>query len=206
MLADGIISANTVGMALLILADFVDMPLAGALAAQPISVPLALPDAGDAAGQQFVPLNTDLLQISPVGTGSGGTESFVFSMMADPANPEMIDAVNDPAIYAGRDITLWLCTIDAAGTATGIEAIFAGAMNQPSEQIGAEGWTLTMICESYLALLSGPPSRTYLIQELFDPGDLSARATLAVGSNAPMQRGGGGRGLVGAVFGRLPER
>ncbi|MCU0892110.1 MAG: hypothetical protein MUE77_10265 [Sandarakinorhabdus sp.] len=204
-LSDGILSGDVVTLAILIRADFADSPVLAAMSPMPISVPADLPEAGVAAGLTFDVANTDVLQVSPVSSGAGGFDSFTATFFADPDNPQLIDAVNDPTLYSGRDIALWMVTANAAGVANGIEPIFAGTMAQPSESISADGWTLSMVCESYLALLSGAQNRTYLSQKIYDAGDESAAATLAVGSNSPGVSGVG-RGLAAALFGRIQER
>jgi hypothetical protein len=205
-LSDGILSGDVVHMAVLIRADFADAPVLAAMAAMPIFVPEDLPEAGASAGELFDVINPDVLQISPVAGGAGGFESFTATFFADPDNPQLIDAVNDPTLYSGRAIDLWLVTVNAEGIAGGIEPLFSGTMAQPSESISADGWTLSMVCESYLALLSGPQGRTYLSQKIYDPDDESAAATLALGGNAPMGGGSIGRSLAAGLMGRVAER
>jgi hypothetical protein len=77
----------------------------------------------------------------------------------------------------------------------------------------AEGQTLRVTIESYLAVFSEASGRSYMDQSRYDSGDESARAAVAIangnytgasGGGGPDSGGGGGEGFgpFGGVFAR----
>ena len=72
--------------------------------------------------------------------------------------------------------------------------------------LSPESQTINLTIESYLAAFGRASGRTYMDQELYDPGDLSARAVIAIAngnsgnslvSNTRTGTGSGGGGGYG---------
>lgn len=186
-LSNTVLSQDVVRLAVLVFADFGDLPLRGALGApQPIVVPAGFAGAdGDAAGQTFECLNENLLAITALEQSDGGAGSVTITLLADPDNPELIEAIDDPALYDGRPIKFWECTYDEAGTVTGIELLDTLYMTTPRHRGDGQTFVIEMDCESYLALVASQPfGETYLTQGLFDSGDQSAAVTLGMGGQS----------------------
>ena len=84
----------------------------------------------------------------------------------------------------------WEATFDAAGTATGLRLLTHVYMTMPRQKGSAQGFSIEMDCESYLVLATAQPhAATYLEQQSFDAGDLSAAATLGQGGQADVVPG-----------------
>jgi hypothetical protein len=56
----------------------------------------------------------------------------------------------------------------------------------------AESQAVILTIENYLASLAGAPNQTYMMQNLFDSGDLSANATLGAANGIGSSSGPGG--------------
>ncbi len=186
-LSDEVLSQPVVRFAVLVFADFADLPIRAVLGApQPIVVPSGFAGAdGDAAGFTFECLNEHLLAISALEQGEGGSGAVTITLQADPGNPELLAAINDPDLYDGRPVKFWECTYDAAGTVTGIQLLDTLFMTTPRQRGDAQTFVIDMDCESYSALVAATAfGETYLTQALFDAGDLSAQVTMGQGGQS----------------------
>lgn len=111
--------------------------------------------------------------------------------------PDLLNVIGDRTRWQGRSARLWFYCADENETQVGsIIPYYTGYMNDvviagsPSEQ------RITLTIENYLATLSGAPSQTYMMQNLFDAGDLSANATLGAANGL-----GSGSGVSSSVGG-----
>lgn len=198
-LLDATLSAKSVQATILFFADFDDLPLRGAFAPCPIHVPSTLPDSDvDCAGITFDVANSDVLQIAPVSHEDGGTDAMSFVLMADPADTALMSAIENPALYVGRRVRVWLAIYDPTSVASGgaivteLRPLYRGYMTQPAQQSDGQTYTITMQAENYLALLAGPQSRTYVESTLYDSGDTSGAVIKAGGFAPGIVPGGGG--------------
>lgn len=197
-IADASLSASNVVAAMLIFADFVDLPLRVAYAPMPLTVPGGLTDAdSDCAGFTFDNMTGDVLTIGTIAHEDGGTDTLTATLVADPANPDLLNAIEDPAIYAGRQFRIWVVLHNNAGTVTELRPLYRGYMMQPSQEFGGGQFTITMQIENYRAIIAGAPGRSYLAQTAYDAGDLSANVSLGQGNSAPA--------IVGAEYPRAGE-
>lgn len=168
----------------LIYLDFLDEPLRGCTAGQTLT--FSGTGDPDLDGQTFDGINSQMIDVSDVSSSEGGTDTLTVEISGIATlDADMLDAVNNPAIYQGRLARLWRIIRDASNTqAGGVQAYYTGYMtscvvdSQPTEQI------ITVQIEGYIAAHSAPSMRTYLDQESFDPGDLSARAAIAIANGA----------------------
>jgi hypothetical protein len=191
-LSDASLSANTVTAALLIFADFADAPLRVAYAPMPISVPGSITDGdGDCQGFTFANMTADVLSLGTISHDDGGTDTLTATLLADPANPALLNAIEDPAKYAGRQFRVWAVLHNGAGTVTQLRPLYRGYMMQPSQQFEAGQFTITMQIENYRALIASAPGRSYLAAATYDAGDASANVSLGQGDAAPGIVGGG---------------
>ena len=183
-LLDASLSAQTVAGAILIFADFVDLPLRVAYAPMPLTVPGSITDGdSDCQGFTFTNMTADVLSIGVVSHDDGGSDTLTVTLTADPENPDLLDAIEDPAIYAGRQFRVWLALHDNAGAVVQLRPLYRGYMTQPSQQFEGGEFTISMQVENYRAILGAAPSRSYLAS--YDAGDLSANVTLGQGETAP---------------------
>ena len=188
---------STPNSAILFFADFVDLPLRGAYAPCPIHVPTGLTDSdSDCAGFTFDVIDSKVLQVGAVSHDDGGNDTLGFTLQADPADTALMSAIENPALYAGRRVRVWLAiynpaTVTSGGaTVTELRPLYRGYMAQPSQEADASSYVITMEAENYLALLSGAQNRTYVQSTLYDAGDLSGAVRMS--GTTPGIPGGGG--------------
>lgn len=188
---DATISANSVNAALLFFADFVDLPVRGAFAPGPLTVPGGLADAdADCEGFTFDPMNSDVLQVSAVSHEEGGTDTLAFTLFSDADTPDLLTAIENPALYVGRRVRVW-AVIWSAGTVTELRPLYRGYMTQPGQQADGGGFTITMEAENYLSLLSAAENRTYVQSTLYDAGDTAGAVIRGQAGQVPGFLGGG---------------
>jgi len=204
-LVDATLTA-TPNLAILFYADFQDLPLRGAFAPCPIHVPIGLIDSdndSDCAGRTFDVLDSKVLQVSRVSQEDGGTDTIEFTLQADPSDTALMSAIENPALYAGRVVRVWVAAFNAAGTpvadvvtgsyglpVTELRRQARAYMTQPSQDADAGTYVITMSAENYLSLLSGAQNRTYVQSNLYDAGDLSGAVRMS--GTTPGMPGGGG--------------
>lgn len=115
---------------------------------------------------------------------------------------DFLNTIGDKTRWQGRAARLWFYCVDENESQVGsIVPYYTGYMNDIVVSGSAEQQRVTLTIENYLASLSGAPSKTYMMQNLFDSGDLSANATLGAangiggaGSTGYGGSGGGGGG------------
>lgn len=189
-LSDGSLSAAVVQPAILVFADFADLPLRTALAAFDLLVPPGLTDAdADCAGFTFEAVDSQVLEIGSVSHGEGGTDTLTLTLRAGPDDTELLAAIETPSLYVGRVVRIWLVLHDGAGTVVQISAStgYTGFMAVPTQTVDPENgvMTVTMEVENWLAILGGAPSRTYLNQKIYDATDLSADVSIGGAAAVP---------------------
>lgn len=196
------LSEPFVDAAILIFADFVDEPIRAAYAPCPLIVPTGLDDAdADCEGFTFQTVGSDVLSIGPVEHSDGGTDTMAFTLHADAATPELLTAIENPALYVGRRVRVWLVLHDGAGVVTELRPVYRGYMTQPAQEADGSQFIITMEAENYLSLLSAAQNRTYLPTELYDAGDQAGAVSKGQINYVPGVPGGGG-GLRGDQFPR----
>jgi hypothetical protein len=190
-LVDATLSAPAVNVTILIFADFDDLPIRGAYAPMPIFVPNGIADGdADCFNQTFPTINSQVLQIVPVAQEEGGSSSFAFVLNADPNSPALLTAIENPSLYLGRRVRVWLAVYNNTGTVTEIIPRYRGYMTEPAQRADGNNYIISMQAENYLALLSGPQSRTYINSTIYDSGDTSG-AVIKGNNGVPGAPGGG---------------
>jgi hypothetical protein len=199
-LSDASLSAPTLYPAILFYANFADMPIRAALAPCPIHVPVGLADSdSDCAGFTFETLNSDVLEIGPVDQSEGGGDTLNFTLLADPTDTALMNAIEDPALYVGRPVRVWLALWDPNAAPVGGGAVVTqlkrmkrAYMTQPTQSGDGERYVISMQAENYLNLLTGAQGRSYAQTALFDAADQAGRVIRAGRGSAPWVPGGGG--------------
>jgi hypothetical protein len=109
---------------------------------------------------------------------------------------DLLNVIGDKTRWQGRAARLWFYCVDENEAQVGsIVPYYTGYMNDLVITGSPEAQKITMTIENYLASLSGAPGKTYMMQNLFDSGDLSANATLGAANGL----GGGGSGGGGVA-------
>lgn len=161
--------------------DFLGDPVRGNTAGEDIT-PQGTGDP-DLDGRLFTGLRGDIVEISPVRNKAGGSETVTAQLSGIPGlDDDTLAMLGEPANWRGRDARLWRMVRNAANVQQGgYYAYYTGKM-VGLKQAGSpdDGMTLTVTIENYLSVFSAASNRTYLDQEKFDPGDLSAKAAIAI--------------------------
>ena len=130
----------------------------------------------------FTGINAAFIDIGEVAYRQGGSESVVATLSGIPE----LDAVSlallaDPTNWRGRDARLWRVIRNAANVQQGgYHAYYTGRMTNLEHSADETGQTISVTIESYLAVFSEASKNTYLSQDQYDAGDLSARAAIAI--------------------------
>lgn len=159
----------------------------------------------DLDGHEFVGITGDLVDISPVRFQDGGSDSVIATLSGIPGlDDDTIALLANPANWRGRNARLWRIVRNASNVQQGgFHAYYTGRMTALKHSGSPESQAITVTIESYLAALSQASNRTYLDQERFDSGDLSARASIAIANGnyggaaiiSQSTQNGGGQGL-----------
>lgn len=133
-------------------------------------------------GATFTGISGRLVDIGSVQARSGGSEQLIcrLSGLRDIDNATL-NTIGNSANWQGRPAYLWRMIRNEAGVQQGaIQHYYTGYMTslsiagEPIEQ------TIELAIEGYLVAFSQASNRSYLDQEMFDPGDKSAAAAIAI--------------------------
>lgn len=133
-------------------------------------------------GITFTGIDGRLTDVTPVRMKQGGSEQVVarLSGLRD-LDIETLNTLGNPANWQGRAAMLWRLIQDESGTQRGaIQHYYTGYMVSLSIKGAPENQAIEIGIESYLAAFSAASNRTYLDQDKYDPGDLSAKAAIAI--------------------------
>lgn len=134
-------------------------------------------------GHEFIGISGEFVEIAPVRYANGGSESVIATLSGIPTVDDVTLAlIADPANWRGRDAFLWRVIRNAANVNQGgYHNYYTGKMTAITHSGSPdEGHVLKATIESYLAVFSQASNRTYMDQDRYDSGDLSAQATLAI--------------------------
>lgn len=178
--------------------DFVGDPLRANSSGQNLSVEgSGLPDFDGT----YLGVDHRFVSISPVKVTPGGNDTVTARLSGirglDDDDRAMLA---NPGNWQGRVVRMWRMIRNAANVQQGgIQHYYTGYMMGLTHVGNAAGLTIELTIESYLAAFSQASHRTYLDQELFDEGDLSGRAALAIANgntSSPLIGGAGGTGAA----------
>lgn len=159
-------------------ADFLNEPVRANTSGRTIAV-TGVGDP-DLYGQTFDGLSGDLVDVGPVGAAEGGSKTLTvrLSALIDLDN-DLLNEIGDPANWQGRTFRMWRMIRDCDGLQQGaIQHYYTGYMVDLTIDSSPGNQIMTLEIEGYVAAFSDASNRTYLDQEDFDPGDLSAAAAL----------------------------
>lgn len=157
----------------------------------------------DLDGNTFLAIDPTVAEVSTVQHREGGSDSVTVSLsgLLLP-DADLLATIGDRANWQGRPARLWMRIHDETGTAQGaVAAYYTGYMMALEIVPAADSQTIRITIENYLALLSAPSNRTYLDQERYDSGDLSAKATIGAANGAKAGPAFGVGGSFGNPYG-----
>ena len=155
--------------------------------------------------------NHDLINVSPVKHNESGSDTVSISMSGLVVNnADFLAIIGDKSKWQGRTARLWFYCVDQNENQVGsIIPYYTGYMNEVGISGSASSQTVTLTIENYLVSLAGAQNKTYLIQNIFDAGDLSGEAAVSA-ANGMAEAGsyayGGGGGGGGQFDGNMNFR
>ena len=147
----------------------------------------------------------NLIQVSPVKHNETGADTVSISMSGLIVNNnDFLNLIGDKTKWQGRSARLWFYCVDENESQVGsIIPYYTGYMNEVSINGSSSSQAVTLTIENYLVSIAGAQNKTYLIQNIFDAGDLSGAASISA-ANGMAEAGnyayGGGGGGGGAEF------
>lgn len=142
----------------------------------------------------------DLINVSTVKHNESGSDTVTIAMSGLVVNnADFLAIIGDKSKWQGRIARLWFYCVDQNENQVGsIIPYYTGYMNEVGISGNAESQTVTLTIENYLASIAGAQNKTYLIQNIFDAGDLSAETSIAAANGMAeagnyAYGGGGGR-------------
>ena len=132
---------------------------------------------------EFTGIAGDFVTISSVRYSSGGSQSVEATLSGiTGVDDASLALLADPTNWRGRDARLWRIIRNAANVQQGgYHSYYTGKMVSLNHSGSPDGTqTIKVTIESYLSVFSEASNRTYMDQERFDAGDLSAQAAIAI--------------------------
>jgi hypothetical protein len=125
--------------------------------------------------------NHDLINVSSVKHNESGSDTVSISMSGLVVNnADFLAIIGDKSKWQGRIARLWFYCVDENESQVGsVIPYYTGYMNEVSISGSANSQTVTLTIENYLASIAGAQNKTYLIQNIFDAGDLSGEAAIS---------------------------
>jgi len=147
----------------------------------------------------------NLIQVSPVKHNEQGADTVSISMSGLVVNnADFLAIIGDKSKWQGRIARLWFYCVDQNENQVGsIIPYYTGYMNEVGINGNSGSQTVTLTIENYLVSIAGAQNKTYLIQNIFDAGDLSGEAAISAANgmaeagNYGYGYGGGGGGGYG---------
>jgi hypothetical protein len=140
----------------------------------------------------------NLINVSPVKHNETGADTVSISMSGLIVNDaDFLNLIGDKARWQGRTARLWFYCVDQNENQVGsIIPYYTGYMNEVGINGSASSQTIALTIENYLVSIAGAQNKTYLIQNIFDAGDLSAETSIAA-ANGMAEAGSYGYGRGG---------
>lgn len=114
---------------------------------------------------------------------------------------DFLNIIGDKTRWQGRIARLWFYCVDENETQIGsIIPYYTGYMNEVGITGSADSQVVALTIENYLVSIAGAQNKTYLIQNIFDSGDLSGEASISAANGMAAAGsygygpGGGGNG------------
>lgn len=136
----------------------------------------------DLDGFTYDGIDPTFVDIGPVRNKDGGSDSVTAKLSGlVTLDADLLNTIGNRANWQGRTARLWRMIRDELGNQQGaIQHYYTGWMTSLNVTGTPGNQTIDLTIESYLAAYTQASNRSYLDQQSFDPGDESARATIAI--------------------------
>lgn len=132
----------------------------------------------------------NIIEVSPVQHNETGSDTVAVQMSGLIVNADFLNLIGDRTKWQGRAARLWFFLSNESGGQVGdIVPYYTGYMNDITISGNPSQQTVTLTIENYLTSLSVAANRTYMMQTLYDAGDLSANATLGAANGMGQSAG-----------------
>lgn len=123
----------------------------------------------------------NLVSVSPVSHTESGADTVSISLSGLIVNDvDFLNMVGTKTNWQGRSARMWFyCADQNEAIVSSIIPYYTGYMNDITIGGSVEQQTVTLTIENYLISLSGAQFKTYMMQDQYDSGDLSAAAAIA---------------------------
>ena len=123
----------------------------------------------------------NLINVSPVSHNENGSDTVSIAMSGLIVNDNaFLNLIGNKTNWQGRIARLWFYCVDANEAQIGsIIPYYTGYMNDISISGDPQSQTVSLTIENYLVSLAGAQGKTYLMQNIYDAGDNSAKAAIA---------------------------
>jgi hypothetical protein len=110
---------------------------------------------------------------------------------------DFLNIIGDKTRWQGRTARLWFYCVDQNENQVGsIIPYYTGYMNEIGITGAPDSQVVTLTIENYLVSIAGAQNKTYLIQNIYDPNDLSGDASISA-ANGMAAAGAYGYGAKG---------
>lgn len=163
----------------------------------------------DLDGFTFESISHEFVKISDTRFGDDGEATLTITLSGLVSiDTDLLNDLGDRALYAGRTVRIWRGIYNESFTTlVGVGDYFWGMMTAIKIVGSPTSQVIEVTAKNMLAVISEPSNRSYMIQSMFDAGDLSAEAAIALANgvtgdprtaNTPVGGGGGGSGSWGS--------
>lgn len=157
----------------------------------------------------YIGINPDFVDVGEIKHSEGGNDSVEITLSAlIDLDADMLTEISNSANWQGRTVRLWRVVRNADNLQQGgFQHYYIGYMTGLVVNAAPQNQTMTLTIEGYVAAHSAASNGTYLDQERFDAGDLSARGAISIANgtsgNPMISNTGLGGGAFGAGAGNL---
>lgn len=141
----------------------------------------------DLDGFTFEAVDPRVVSVGAVKAKEGGTDTVTLKLSGlIGIDGELMNQIGDKANWQGRDARLWKAMLDPDELIRigAIWSYYTGYMSVPRIMGDQTSQTISLELESYLAFFGQASGRTYLDQQQYDAGDLSAELAIAIANGA----------------------
>lgn len=141
----------------------------------------------DLDGFTFLAVDPRVVSVGPVKAKEGGSDTVTLKLSGLPGiDGDTMNQIGNKANWQGRDARLWKAMLhpDDLTQIGALWPFYTGYMSVPKIMGDQNSQTISLELESYLAFFGQASGRSYLDQQLYDPGDLSAELAIAIANGA----------------------
>jgi len=141
----------------------------------------------DLDGFTFDAIDPTFVSVSAVKAKEGGTDTVTVQLSGLAGiDDELMTQIGNKANWMGRDARLWKAMLDPQDfyRIGAVWTFYTGYMSVPRITGDRNTQFISLDIESYLGFFTAASNRSYLDQQSYDPGDLSAQLAIAIANGA----------------------